>query len=252
MTPTTPATQTKIFGIPVGAEPKKLGWLIGIVVVAIIVYLINSQSDSPASAPAPTANTNPGATGASIGTLGLTQRTMAQARAARTRRAVANKANDRGVLKLRPINGSKGDIDPTLRLDLLSRLQSIEVTAGQRNLFGTGPVPVEPSTITKFMPPKTPPIIPGPTNPQGPGGLGPPPVTPIPLKFYGFIQSRPPLTGNRGFFLRGDDVLVGSEGEVLLNQFRVIQLGAGGAVMEDTASKNRQTLPLVPEVRGDS
>ncbi len=248
MTPTPPAPQTKIFGIPVGAEPKKLAWLIGIVVVAIVVYLINSQSDNSASAPAPIAAN----AGASIGTPGLTQRTMAQARAARTRRTVVNKANDRGVLKLRPINGSKGDIDPTLRLDLLSRLQSIEVTAGQRNLFGMGPVPVEQSKATKFVPPKTPPIIPGPTNPPGLSASSSPASTPIPLKFYGFIQSRAPLTGNRGFFLKGDDVLVGSEGEVLLNQFRVIQLGVSGAVMEDTASKNRQTLPLIPEVRGDS
>src|SRR5947209_3856827 len=109
------ATQTKIFGIRVGIDPKIL--IGGLVAFAALLFWFNSRSDEGSVAPAST-GTRPAETT-------QTAPPPAPAGASRTtvtRRANNNLANDRGRLRLRPIDATRGDIDPTLRLDLLSRL----------------------------------------------------------------------------------------------------------------------------------
>jgi hypothetical protein len=93
-----------------------------------------------------------------------------------------------------------------------------------------------------------------PTGPMpGPGAttiLPVAPVTRIPLKFYGFVRPKEGTGGvNRGFFMDGDNILVGSEGELLMQRYRIVQLTSGGVVIEDVTTKSRQTLPLVPEAQ---
>jgi hypothetical protein len=69
----------------------------------------------------------------------------------------------------------------------------------------------------------------------------------MPFKFYGFVQPNGVPGPNRGFFMDGDNILVASEGEMLVKRYKVLQLTAKSAVMEDTVSNRRETLPLVPE-----
>ena len=110
-------------------------------------------------------------------------------------------------------------VDPTLRLDLLAKLQRVELPAAGRNLFQTGPPPKpaapligkEPVIAIKIDPPKPAAPLPPP---------GPPPPPPINLKYYGFSAA----AGNSAktaFFLDGEDILMAKEGETVKRRYRV-------------------------------
>jgi hypothetical protein len=135
-------------------------------------------------------------------------------------------------------------IDPTLRLDLLAKVQAVNIEGGRRNLFAVGapPLPPEPTVAVKgttqtakVMGPEPPP-----PPPQPPSAPPPPPIT---LKYYGYSSAR---SDNRkhAFFLDGDDILVAAEGETVKKRYRVVRIGVNSVVMEDTQFKHEQTLPL--------
>jgi hypothetical protein len=140
-------------------------------------------------------------------------------------------------------------IDPELRLDLLAKVQAVNIEGGRRNLFAVGapPLPPEPNVPVKKdtqvaqmgpQPPPAPP--PPPPAPQAP---------PITLKYYGYSSAR---GDNRkhAFFLDGDDILVAAEGETVKKRYRVVRIGVNSVVMEDTQFKHEQTLPLQEEAAG--
>ena len=142
-------------------------------------------------------------------------------------------------------------IDPILRLDLLAKVQGVELAGGSRNLFqfSTPPVKVE---ALKGPEPK---VIPKPGSPGVRAGddpakpAGPPPPPPINLKYYGFSTAR-----NNGrkkaFFLDGDEISVAAEGDTVMKRYRVVRIGVNSVVMEDTESKRQQSLPLTEEQPG--
>jgi hypothetical protein len=141
-------------------------------------------------------------------------------------------------------------IDPTLRLDLLAKVQSVNIEGGRRNLFSVGasPLPPEPTVAVKgetqtarVMGPQLPPAPPPP-----PTAPPPPPIT---LKYYGYSSAR---ADNRkhAFFLDGDDILMAAEGETVKKRYRVVRIGVNSVVMEDTQFKHEQTLPLQEEAAG--
>ena len=148
-------------------------------------------------------------------------------------------------------------VDPTLRLDQLSRLESVKISGGARSLFDFSNVN-SPATIAQIIPPprlKPPPAFIGPM-PAPPPQAQPPKVVaakpqapPIPLKFYGFA-SAPRGTHKRGFFLDGEDILVAVEGEILKKRYKVIRIGLANVTMEDTQFQQQQTLPIVPDNGG--
>jgi hypothetical protein len=140
-------------------------------------------------------------------------------------------------------------IDPTLRLDLLAKVQAVNIEGGRRNLFAVGAAPLPPEpTVTvaqnkpaaQMGPQLAPPPPPKPTDPP------PPPIT---LKYYGYSSTR---GDNRkhAFFLDGDDILVAAEGETVKKRYRVVRIGVNSVVMEDTQFKHEQTLPLQEEAAG--
>jgi hypothetical protein len=129
----------------------------------------------------------------------------------------------------------------------LARLQSVQPIEGGRSLFELGPANAasnQPLPAVKIVPK---PVL-G-TNALHPGGA--PPAFSIPLKFYGFERLRNKLSGNRGFFLDGDNILVASEGDLLKQRYLVVELAPGGAKLEDTQLKKGAVLPLVPEARNE-
>jgi hypothetical protein len=78
----------------------------------------------------------------------------------------------------------------------------------------------------------------------------PPPQPPfnIPLKYYGFVKpSAHALDGSRGFFMDGDNILVGGEGDVLEKRFLIVALTPNSARLEDTQAKQGQELQVTPE-----
>lgn len=233
------ASQTKAGGVKLGAEPKKIAILVILLVVAVGMFIYNSQSGggetSSVVQPHAPAVVAPPVNATSRGH----NRTMRRANAAR----------DRGVLRIQHIDPRNGDVDPTLRLDLLARLQSVQPMEGGRSLFELGPAPTLASA--KPLPAVT--IVPKPlmgVNGLHPGGSMQSSFT-IPLKFYGFEKPGNNTANNRGFFLDGDNILVASEGDLLKQRYLVVELTPSSAKLEDTQLKKGQTLPLVPEARNE-
>lgn len=221
------AAPTKIFGIRVGVNPK----LIVAVLLAIagLLFWYNSRGGEDEAgnraAPAAAASAAP-----------------AEAVQAPARRGITDQ--DRGILAFRKIDPAHGDIDPTLRLDLLARLQRIELGAAGRNIFESGPSPA--ALAARNL--RGPVVQPRPIMAPHPVMAAPMrPMVNIPLKYYGFVKPANRTKPNRGFFLDGDNVMVASEGEMVLKRYLVVELTPNSAKMEDVQLKQGQTLPVVPE-----
>jgi hypothetical protein len=225
------AAQTKIFGIRIGLDPKVI--VVALLAVAGLLFWYNSQgNEGNATAPARTQAPASMATVPQTGSLSA-------------RRGYA--ANNRAVLSVRKIDPTRGDIDPTLRLDLLARLQKIELGATGRNIFETGPSPEVLAAMARSI--RGPVVVPRPIAAVAhPGAMiAARPMVNIPFKYYGFVKPADRSSPNRGFFLDGDNVLVASEGEVLKQRYLVVELTPNTAKMEDVQLKQGQTLGVVPE-----
>ncbi|MGC2658769.1 MAG: hypothetical protein WA324_12495 [Bryobacteraceae bacterium] len=234
-----PAANTKIFGMQLGASRGKLA-ILGVLVLVAIIFLVNNAINSGGQGSSPAA-TPPGSSAGLATELAQAPARPASLRVGRRRMA----RNEGDALRLRPIDARKGNIDPTLRLDLLRRLQLVPFVPSGRSLFDAGVAPVSAQELKRLAAVTIPTgPKPGPIVPAAPVMAQPPP---IPLKFYGFVQPRGIPGPNRGFFLEGDNILVGAEGQILLKRYKIVQLSAHAAIMEDTTSNDRQTLPLVPE-----
>ena len=142
-------------------------------------------------------------------------------------------------------------VDPVLRLDLLAKVQGVELAGGSRNLFQFSTPPVKVEALNGPEPK----VVPKPGSPGVRAGddpakpAGPPPPPPINLKYYGFSTAR-----NNGrktaFFLDGDEISVAGEGETVKKRYRVVRIGMNSVLMEDTESKRQQSLPLTEEQPG--
>ncbi len=134
-----------------------------------------------------------------------------------------------------------------MHLELLARLQDVSPESSGRNLFQFStppPPPAPPAALAKLTAPE--PIVVVQPKPQTPGTesrAAAPPPPPIPLKCYALATAR--ATGKKAaFFLDGDEILIGSEGDVLKKRYRVVRIGVNSVVMEDMDYKREQTLPL--------
>lgn len=142
-------------------------------------------------------------------------------------------------------------IDPTLRLDLLAKVQASKPAGGERNLFEFGAAkPKEVAGLTGKEPviagpkPMGPTLLPPPPPPPGPPP--PAPMPPLDTKYYGFAT--PSHTGRRrGFFMDGENILIKAEGEILIGRYKIVKLDAGSAVVQDTDSKRTRTLQMVED-----
>ena len=239
-----------------GAERNKIAVLAGLALILVYVIFFNSDDDAPRSAP-PAASKSASSPPPASGFVPSEPRGPAVPRRAS---APSPRARREGVsMEFRPSlkPGKPEDrpdpltIDPTLRLDLLAKLQNISLEGGERSLFDFSQPP----------PPKTPEpkIVPQPVKktvaqaePAKPVAAAKPPkpkAPPIPLKFYGFAS--PAENGpKRAFFLDGDEVHVATEGEVVKKRYKVVRIGVNSVVMEDEQFHDQQTLGLVPELKG--
>jgi hypothetical protein len=218
---------TTIFGIRVGADPKIL--VGGLIALALALYWYNSRGDEESGTPAGTQHSQGSATPA----------------ANRKRTAVRSRSqNERGTLRLRPVEGAQGDIDPTLRLDLLERVRAVRAETGVRNLFEGGLAAQNLPPIPKMAP-----MIPK-ALPTGPTAMTPTNLNlavHIPFKYYGFARSAMKGEANRGFFMEGDNILVASEGDVLEQRYLIVALSSNTAKVEDIQVKQGQDLAVTPE-----
>lgn len=238
-----------------GAEPRKVLMLGGLLVLAVFCYFYFGSSSGPGPSSTPAASRPAASAPVAAVPAPTVTRTVDRLRGPRGK-AAADVLQFRPSLKPKPdAQLDRASIDPTLRLDLLEKLQNVKVTGVSRSLFEytSGPPPTQlaknipepkPIKVSKFVGPVQP------TPPPKPVAAVKPPPPPIPLKFYGFIA--PAKSGvKRAFFLDGEDIIVGSEGQLVKNRYKIVRIGVNSAVVEDTQFEHhQQTLPLVEEQTG--
>ena len=226
-----------------GAEPKKLAILGALVLAVAGAYKLSSgAAANPEASPASGA-------GDRISPAAPSPNAPAPPRRVLTRSpgSSGSIADFHPTLKLDE-GADVSKIDPTLRLDLLAKLQQVPMEGGSRNLFefSEPPPPPVPKVIVKpaMVGPQAPPP---PAKPVDTTPPPPPPPPPIPLKFYGYAGTTRDGV-RRAFFLDGDDIYTPAENEVVKGRYKIIRIGVNSAVVEDTTNHNQQTLPLVEEL----
>lgn len=223
-----------------GAEPKKLAVLGTLLLVAVVVFWMNSSpsaDDGYTPPPArPAANApNPSPIAAAPAKPRPTQRTQSN----EFRPSVRPK---RGEDRPDPMT-----IDPTLKLDVLAKLQQVNVEGPHRSIFDFGSVPPpkpDPVKLAAAKPKVPSPIVPV-TPPAEAANVEPPKpqAPPVPLKFFGYI-SRSGQPQKRAFFVDGEEIHVVNEGDVVKRRYRIVRIGVNSVVVEDTQFGQQQTLPL--------
>jgi hypothetical protein len=152
------------------------------------------------------------------------------------RSATPNLGNS--TINYSPINAQ----DYIVIINGLAKAQATEYKSAGRNIFVMTAAPVE---AAKLGPVKPPFVVYN--QPQPPA---PPPPPELPLVFFGYGML--PAGGARQAFLKeptGDaPVLIVSEGDVVLNHYRILHIGNDKIEFEDTAtglkgSKNLETAP---------
>ena len=174
-----------------GAEPKKIAIFVALIIVAGIVYWINSP-DAPSPA---AARPSPDAASATVAPVSVPDEVSKS-----SKKRVVNGHGGLTDWNPRPPDAvDPGKIDPTLRLDLLAKVQAVGVEGGTRDLFQfcadcaarekaaeeakLGPVPTVPNRLEWAHSKPKEVVAPTPAPPQP---AGPPPVPAINLKYYGY------------------------------------------------------------------
>ncbi len=245
----------KLLPAKLGADPKKAAVLGVLLLVLLVVFWMNRGPSGGPDASTPATSTVPAAV--AVRTPPPVVRPAAKTGASSGSGSGSGSASgSRGsqIAEFKPSLKLSDDmdisrIDPALRLDLLAKVRNVAAEGGARSLF-------EFSQPSAPPPPKINPIVPkdpvtvaaAPAAPKGPPDPPkPPPPPPIALKFYGYAGTTRSGT-RRAFFLDGDDILVAGENETVKNRYKIVRIGVNSAVVEDTTSKNQQTLPLIEEL----
>jgi hypothetical protein len=205
--------------LKVGTEDKKKVYLAaglgGVMLILLIRFLWQTFGPSPAAPPAPPSAvtvTRPATT------TGETPQENATAPAYGGHQA----AKVSGLAAL----------DPTLHPEIMRQAESLEYTGHGRNIFSQFSAPPDiPKPIASIR--------------QAAVDTGPPPPPPPPpinLGFYGYAAEK---TGQKQvFLLKGDDIFIASEGDVVDRRYRVVKINPVSVQVEDIPYHNTQTLPL--------
>ena len=182
---------------------------------------------------------------------------VATSRTAAARRRIAGTQHRRHEFK--PRQGAErpedrpdpATIDPTLRLDLLAKVQNVEPASRDAQHVPVrrraSPPPPKPIELPKNAP-KIAVNQPPPAPPAGPPGRRlPPSAPPMTFKYYGYKVSK--IDGRKqAFLLDGDDIIIAGENEaVKRGRYKVVKIGVNSITIEDTQFKSTQTLPLQEE-----
>jgi hypothetical protein len=233
--------------VTLGAEKKNrvilLGVLVAIILVVVYMNFFSGGSDSapgPPPAAVPVAVNTPPVAAPITTPLPDTRRRTAQ-------------PSTSGEIKFRQGFARPEDrpdpatINPTLRLDLLAKVQNVEPGGAMRNLFqyGAAPPPAAPIALPKDVPKiaiNKPPVTAPPPPPPGPPPA--PTAPPMTFKYYGYqVPKNDGL--KEAFLLDGDDIIVAHENETVKSgRYKVVKIGVNSITIEDTQFKSEQTLQL--------
>jgi hypothetical protein len=225
-----------------GAERKKVLILVALLAVAAVVFLINSSSGGD-SGYRPSTDRSGASASKAPGIAAPLDAPSAPARRSRAEREFRpSPKRKRGEAPPDPTT-----IDPTLHLDVLAKLQQVNVEGMHRSIFDFGQAPPPEAAKTVAKGPKAPdPLLPKPAaSPEKTANAAPatPQAPPVPLKFYGYVTpSNQP--NKRAFFMEGEDIHVVREGDLVKNRYKIVRIGVNSVVVEDTQFKSEQTLPL--------
>ena len=244
-----------------GAENKRTVYLVGLLMVgaAISVY-VNFFSDSSAPVtpkPAVTAERNRAAdeAGGSVpAPQPVSQTAVTAPRQLGSGRSRSDEFHPTLRSKRKEEQIDTMSVDPTLRLDLLAKVQNVKLDGGQRNLFQFGkPEQVadlkgpEPKIVPKVRERMGPPEAPPPPPPPGPPPVVPPP--PITMKYYGLATKR--IDNKKtAFFLDGEDIILATEGMTVKRRYKIVRINAESVVIEDTDVKREQTVKISEDAGG--
>jgi hypothetical protein len=203
-------------------DKKKLGVLgvVGVLGVASAVYIYSQLStpDAPPAA-APVVVTTPGSPVAAKPVV----------------KSVPSGNVAGGAAK--NVGTTSAQLDPTLRMGPMLVTESLVYSGTGRNIFSMTSAPIAiPKPIAAVRPKG--PVMPVYTPPPGP-----PPPPPIDLKFFGTATSADGK--RRAFLLKGEDVFLASDGDIVQRRYRIVTISANSVLVEDMANNNRQTLPLI-------
>lgn len=133
--------------------------------------------------------------------------------------------------------------NPQLHWHALEKARKTEYKGTGRNPFSAIPPPPPAPPRPKPKPEDLVPKIPDPPPPP------PPPTLPPNMKFFGY-GTVPNGNSRRAFFSNGEDTFVVAEGEILLNQFRILKINNASLEFEEVSSGRRGMAPLVEQPAG--
>lgn len=252
-----------------GAEPKKIVLLGILLVVAVYFVFFNpfaesvprtSQTSAGAVTPRPSPSVPVGMPAANPSSVPGYKAPPAVSPV--STRKTSGARTERVLQEFRPSLKPKKDeakldpttADPTLRLDILAKLQNVKVEGTHRSLFDFGVAPPDPQKLIAGG--KGP--VPSPFAGR-PWGIGPepppkkvepaapappPPPPPPPFKFFGYVNAANQVVPKRAFFLEGDEIHVVGEGDLVKSRYRIVRIGVNSVVLEDTDNHHQSTLPL--------
>jgi hypothetical protein len=250
-----------------GAEPKKLALLGGILVLLAVVYwtqhrsdagqtvaasTTTSQSVAPVKPPAEAVPEPKGSARTADPEIATPQRHIPGGSSAGLAGTRSRTMEDfHPSLKVKDdLDVSK--VDPRIREDLLAKLRAEPMLGGSRSLFEFGKPPEPPAPKVEPIKPAAVPVPPpAPVAPKPPAAPpAPPPPPPIPFKYYGYAGKA--ADGQlQGFFREGDaaneEEFIARENETLKNRYKIVRIGIKSALVEDTTNHNQQPLPLLEE-----
>jgi hypothetical protein len=234
-----------------GADPKKLAILAALLVIAAVVLYFNvfaGDSDSNKTVrsvtPAPIAVAPVVTSPARPAIPGVGDHRRA------SKNGMVSEFKIRQGVEPGEEKPDPATIDPTLRLDLLAKLQQVAPPASMRNIFQYGAAPPPPAAVAAkpIALPKDTPKIAINQIPVARPGLPPPPPTPtappMTFKYYGYKVSK--SDGRKeAFLLDGEDIIIAGENDdVKRGRYKVVRIGINSITIEDTQFKSTQTLPL--------
>lgn len=132
-------------------------------------------------------------------------------------------------------------VDPTLKLGLLD---TDPYKGNGRNIFRMGEAPMPTPITNGRVGNNNMAVNTAPTPFMAPTPQPPPPIN---LRFYGYTNK--PGQTKKAFFSEGEDIFVGSEGDVVDRHYQIVRImidrkGNAYVDVKDLLNNNTQTLPL--------
>jgi len=134
------------------------------------------------------------------------------------------------------VGTTSAQLDPTLKMGPMLVTEALVYSGSGRNIFSFNSAPIDiPKPVASVRPKGPVPVF----TPLP----GPPALPPIDLKFFGTATS---ANGHRqAFLLKGEDVFLASDGDIVQRRYKVLTISANSVLVEDMANNNRQSLPLI-------